>query len=135
MTALPAFMTTSETATEANRLAAVIEALRASEEFKTRMIECSRDCIKVLDLEGRLLSMNAGGMEVLEICDLGPHINSSWIDFWNGNDRDNARAAVETARSGAVGRFVGYFETVQTHRPMWFDVVVSPIRDASGKPD
>jgi hypothetical protein len=48
------------------------EALRASEEFKTRMIECSRDCIKVLDLDARLLSMNAGGMETLEICDFTP---------------------------------------------------------------
>src|SRR5438128_2116891 len=32
------------------------DALRKSEEFKTRLIACSQDCIKVLDLEGRLLS-------------------------------------------------------------------------------
>ncbi len=36
------------------------EITRASEEFKTRLIEGSQDCIKVLDLQGRLLSMNAG---------------------------------------------------------------------------
>src|SRR5262245_22210197 len=119
MTAGAHSMKTADTATEADRLTAVIEALRASEEFKTRMIECSRDCIKVLDLQGRLLSMNAGGMEVLEICDLGPHIDSSWIDFWDGDDRDKAREAVQMARDGEVGRFVGYFETAQTHRPMW----------------
>ena len=55
------------------------ESLRASEEFKTRLIEGSRDCIKVLDLEGRLVSMNAGGMEILEISDLTPLCNSYWI--------------------------------------------------------
>ena len=48
------------------------EALRESEEFNTRMVEGSQDCIKVLDLDGRLLSMNAGGMAVLEPS-LGPH--------------------------------------------------------------
>lgn len=31
------------------------ESLRAAEEFKSRLVACSRDCIKVLDLEGHLL--------------------------------------------------------------------------------
>src|SRR2546428_2029915 len=87
------------------------EALRFSEEFKTRLIEGSRDCIKVLDLQGRLLYINAGGMEVLEICDLGPLVNQSWIDFWNGSDREAAHVAVETARNAGTGRFVGSFPT------------------------
>ncbi len=62
------------------------------------MIECSRDCIKVLDLDGRLLSMNAGGMEALEICDLEPFQGALWIDFWKGTgprggpDRGRGRA-------------------------------------------
>src|SRR5882724_12223062 len=34
------------------------EALLKSEEFKRRLIDCSKDCIKVLDVEGRLLAMN-----------------------------------------------------------------------------
>jgi formate hydrogenlyase transcriptional activator len=110
------------------------ESLRASEELKSRLIACSRDCIKVLDLEGRLLFMNEGGMQVLEICDVGPFLNSSWIDFWDGEDREAARAAVETAKSGGIGRFVGYFEPRISRQPRWWDVVVSPIRDTSGKP-
>src|SRR5262249_37479478 len=115
--------------------AATLEALRASEEFKTRLIESSRDCIKVLDLEGRLLSMNAGGMEVLEICDLGPFLGGSWIDFWNGEAREPAAAAVAAARNGQAGRFVGFFPTTQTGTPMWFDVVVNAILDADGHPE
>jgi PAS domain S-box-containing protein len=110
-------------------------ALRTSEEFKTRMIECSRDCIKVLDLDGRLLSMNAGGMETLEICDVAPFLGGSWIDFWHGADREAARAAVAAARDGGMGRFTGYFETVQTRKTMWFDVVVNPILGLDGKPE
>ena len=64
------------------------EALRSTEEFKNRIIETSRDCIKVLDTDGRLLSMNAGGMEVLEICDFTPFRNARWFDFWKGSDRE-----------------------------------------------
>jgi formate hydrogenlyase transcriptional activator len=100
-----------------------------------RLIEGSPDCIKVLDLDGRLLSMNAGGMDVLEICDLSPFIGASWIDFWRGSDREAASAAVEAAREGGIGRFVGFFPTTQTRKPMWFDVMISPIADASGKPE
>ncbi|PYJ68780.1 MAG: hypothetical protein DME76_11185, partial [Verrucomicrobia bacterium] len=111
------------------------DALRKSEEFKTRLIACSQDCIKVLDLEGRLLSMNEGGMQALEICDLSPFVNSSWIEFWEGEDREAARAAVQSAGSGGLGRFIGYFATTMTKQPRWWDVVVSPIRDAEGKPE
>src|SRR6266581_9076067 len=99
------------------------------------LIEGSPDCIKVIDLKGRLLSMNAGGMKVLEICDIGPFIGSSWIDFWQGADRAAAQGAIKTACDGGIGRFVGFFQTVQTRKPMWFDVLVSPVTGASGKPE
>jgi PAS domain S-box-containing protein len=114
---------------------ATAESLRESEELKERILESHRDCVKVLDLEGRLLSMNASGMQMLEICDLTPLLHSSWINFWEGKDREAARMAVETARSGRMGRFVGRFATVQTQRPMWFDVVVSPILGRNGRPE
>jgi formate hydrogenlyase transcriptional activator len=110
-------------------------ALRESEQLKTRIIESSPDCIKVLDLEGRLLSMNAGAMEVLEICDLGAVLNSSWVDFWQGEDREQARRAVSAAKNGGTGRFVGFFPTTQTRKPMWWDVVVSALLDGEGKPE
>ena len=53
----------------------------ADESLIKRLIEGCPDCIKVLDLDGRLLSMNAGGMAVLEICDLKPFVGAAWIDF------------------------------------------------------
>ncbi len=104
-------------------------------DFKARLIEDSQDCIKVLDLDARLVSMNSGGMKLLEICDLGPFIGSSWLEFWQGQDRLAAQKAVEAARNGGVGRFVGYFPTTRTRTPKWFDVTVSPIIDANGKPE
>ena len=111
------------------------EALRKSEEFSKRLIASSRDCIKVLDLAGRLISMNEGGMHALEICDLDSHVNSSWIESWEGDDREAARAAVEAANRGSIGRFTGYFATMITKQPKWWDVVVSPIPGPEGKPE
>src|SRR6202522_2125191 len=111
------------------------QVLRNAEEFQRRLIACTQDCIKMLDLEGRLLWMNEGGMQALEICDPGPFVNSSWIQFWEGEDAKAAQAAVETARKGGTGRFTGYFATTTTKQPRWWDVVVSPIRDSEGKPE
>ncbi len=100
-----------------------------------RLIESSQDCIKVLDLEGRLLSMNTSAMRILEICDPDQLLGSSWIDFWHGKDREAARAAVENARQGRTGRFVGLYTTGQTRKPMWWDVVINAIAGPDGRPE
>jgi PAS domain S-box-containing protein len=111
------------------------ESLRASEEFRSRLITCSRDCIKILDLEGRILFMNQAGMQALEICDADLSPDSSWIDFWEGEDREAARTAVKEAVAGGTGHCAGYFATRITGQPRWWDVVVSPILDANGRPE
>jgi formate hydrogenlyase transcriptional activator len=127
--------TKAELARVVREQALAAESLRASEELKSRLIACSRDCIKILDLEGRLLFMNEGGMQVLEICDIGPFLNGPWVEFWEGADREAAKAAVQAAKDGGIGRFVGYFETRTSRQPRWWDVVVSPVYDASGRPE
>ena len=127
--------TKAELARVAREQALAAESLRASEELKSRLIACSRDCIKILDLEGRLLFMNEGGMQVLEICDISPFLDSCWVEFWEGADREAAQAALRAAQDGGIGRFVGYFETRTSRQPRWWDVVVSPIYDANGKPE
>jgi formate hydrogenlyase transcriptional activator len=111
------------------------EALRQSKELASRLIESSRDCIKVLDLKGHLLFMNAHGMTALEICDFGPLLGSPWVEFWDGQDREHARAAIEQARQGQVGRFTGYFPTRLTNTPTWWDVSVTAILDKDGQPE
>jgi formate hydrogenlyase transcriptional activator len=111
------------------------ESLRASEEFKNRLIASSRDCIKTLDLEGRVLFMNEAGMQALELCDSDLLQNNSWIDFWEGEYREAARDAVKEAVAGGTGRCLGYFATRITGQPRWWEVVVSPIRDGNGRPE
>ena len=59
--------------------AQLYQQVQASEELKRRMLESSSDCIKLLDLDGRLLYMNAGGMCLMEIDHLD--VNQRWLDF------------------------------------------------------
>lgn len=108
-------------------------ALRASEEFLRRMIESSTDCIKVLDLEGRLLAISSGGQRLMEIDDLQTCLQAEWVSFWQGPLQATVRAAVATARAGGVGRFSGFCPTMKG-TPKWWDVVVTPMLGADGQP-
>ena len=108
------------------------DALRASEAFNRSIIESSVDCIKVLDLEGNLLAM-PNGQRILGMDCIQPFLNTSWIEFWKGDDRQAAQAAVTAAAAGETQSFVGFFRTL-LDEPRWWDVVVSPIFNAAGKP-
>jgi formate hydrogenlyase transcriptional activator len=125
-------MALSEHGTERKR---VEEALWDAEKVLSRLIDRGQDCVKLLDLKGSLLWMNEGGIQALEIRDLGPFLNRSWIQFWDGEYAKAAQAAVEAAGNGGTGRFTGYFATMVTKQPRWWDVVVSPILNAEGKPE
>jgi PAS domain S-box-containing protein len=107
------------------------EALRESEEYAIQIIESSHDCIKVLDLEGHLLSMSPGGQILLEIDDITTYLNTLWVDFWKGADREGAVEAIAKASQGATGIFTGYCETAKG-TPKWWEVLVTPIKDADG---
>ena len=110
------------------------KALRASEELTRRILDSSMDCIKVLDLEGRLLSMNEGGMHALDICDFAPFCGSEWPALWPEESRQIVRHAVDVARGGGVERFVGFCPTANG-TPKWWDVAVSAMLDRDGRPE
>lgn len=100
--------------------------LKSSELFNKGIIQSSRDCIKVLDLEGRLQYMNDAGMELLRIKDIKRYLQRSYEDFWQGSDKEASRAAIAIALRGGEGRFTGYAAT-EDGTPKWWDVIVTPI--------
>lgn len=110
------------------------DALQSSEEFNRRILQASPDCIKVLDLNGRLEFMSEGGMCVMEVDDLGVIKGACWPDFWSGEEHSKAIAAVEKAKAGRVGQFQGLAPTMKGNLRSW-DVIVSPINGPDGKPD
>jgi PAS domain S-box-containing protein len=114
-----------------NTLRKETEELRKNEKFTQTIIDSSNDCIKVLDLEGRLLSMCKGGQQLMEIEDISAYFNKPWIDNWQGDDRIAAIEAIAKAKEGEVGSFLGYCETGKGNS-RWWEVLVSPIKDVQG---
>jgi PAS domain S-box-containing protein len=104
-------------------------ALRESEAFARSVLEGSADCIKVLDPEGRLLSMNGPGMRLMEIDDFQSVARTEWLDFWKDEHRVAARTAFDTARAGGTARFQGVCHTA-SGKPKWWDVALSPISNS-----
>jgi two-component sensor histidine kinase len=91
------------------------------------------DCIKILDLGGRLQFMSEGGKRVMEVDDFKALKGCPWPDFWAGAGNVDAANAVAAARLGKVVRFKGAADTARGN-PRYWDVQVSPIFGADGKP-
>jgi PAS domain S-box-containing protein len=108
-------------------------ALRDSEELKRRIIESSRDCIKVLDLDGNLLFMSSGGQQLLEIDNIEPYLNTCWINFWQPEDRPKISETIAAARAGGVGKFQAFCPSAKG-ASRWWDVITTPICNADGQP-
>ncbi len=116
-----------------NSIDALREALRDRDEFMTRLIESSHDCFKLIDLEGRLISVSSGGLQALGIEDFAPYRASVWCDLWPREFRETVQKAVETARAGGLARFIGCYPTLDGS-PRWWDVAVNAILDREGRP-
>ncbi|MBA4147702.1 MAG: PAS domain S-box protein [Verrucomicrobia bacterium] len=110
------------------------ESLRASEEFSRSIIESSSDCIKILDVQGRLLSMTKNGQELMEISDLKPYLGQLWVDFWKNDHYEDAGRAMAAALNGNTGRFQGFCRTM-AGTPKYWDVICTPIFGRDGKPE
>jgi PAS domain S-box-containing protein len=108
------------------------EVLRQSEEFRKQVLESSRDCIKVLDIDAQILYINAGGLCLLEIDDLTPYLNTNWVNFWQDESRQKVEAAIAVAKSKQTSRFRGFCLTAKG-TPKWWDVIVTPILDKEGQ--
>lgn len=110
----------------------VEEKLRRSEEFARNVLEGSVDCIKVLDLEGRLEYMSPPGQRSLEIENIDEYLGRSWVEFWNDEDKPRAEEALAIARSGGVGCFQGDCCTQRGTNKSW-DVRITPAADSKGR--
>jgi PAS domain S-box-containing protein len=113
-------------------LRGVHEALLRSSEFNEQILTHSTDCIKVLDLEGRIEFMSAGGMRVMEVDDFDQVARCPWPEFWRGDEHGKAAKALADANAGLVGRFEGAAATAKGNL-RWWEVTVSPIHGPDGK--
>lgn len=108
-------------------------ALRESEAFARSIVESSPDCVKVLDLEGRLQSMNRAGCRAMDMDDFESSVNQPWLDSWQGEERAAAARSLAAARAGKESSFEGFCPT-NKGTPKWWEVIIAPIKDDNGTP-
>ena len=107
--------------------------MRDREAFLSSVLGSSGDCIKILDLDGRLSFMTDTGQKVMEVADFNALCGLSWPTLWASAGREaEAETALVVARAGGVGRFQGFCPTMKGTPKHW-DVVVTPIRGIDGK--
>ena len=111
-----------------------LAALQANEQFLRSVLGTSPDCVKVLDLEGRVTYINDGGRLLLELPDEEEILSQMWPSFWKDAGNEQAVTALASARTGSSTAFQGYAATFTGTAKYW-DVRVTPMLDAAGQPE
>jgi PAS domain S-box-containing protein len=96
-----------------------------------RIVESSEDCLKILDLHGQVIYVNSAGVRHLDLNSAADMLGRFYVDLWEPENREAARHALAQATEVGRGTFQGLSRTA-TGTAKWFDVVVTPITDASG---
>lgn len=106
--------------------------LRDGEAFLRSVLDSSTDCVKVIEPDGTLAFVNSGGRALLELEDCVSLEGRCWAELWPEPGRAQVEAAIATALAGRTARFEGFAPTARG-TPKWWDVAVSPVRDAEGQ--
>lgn len=93
------------------------------------VLEASPDCVKILDLEGRIHAINAAGCQLLGQASSALE-GRLWRTFLPEDVQSAAAAAVTGAVDGATLRLSTPCETPRGRR--YCDLTVSPLRNAAG---
>jgi PAS domain S-box-containing protein len=100
-------------------------------EINAQLFETSMDCIKLVDLDGRLAQVNPGAVEVLELQSVDDIRGKLWISLWPHDAQQTVEDAIAGATRGERIQFAAFCPTAKGS-PRWWDVIVSPIRDTNG---
>ena len=98
----------------------------------TAIFESSNDCVKMLDPDGCVLSMNKNGQCLMEIDDFSSVAGRAWASLWPQASSGAICTALADARAGRTGRFEAYCPTAKA-TPKWWDVIVTPVLGAGGQ--
>ncbi|MDN5569310.1 MAG: PAS domain-containing protein [Paracoccus sp. (in: a-proteobacteria)] len=100
--------------------------------FALSVLDSSPDCIKLLELDGRLSFMNSNGMCAMEIEDFGSVADVVWPVMWPRESHDLLHRAMDHARMGLTSKFEAYCPTARG-TPRWWHVTVSPVKGVDGR--
>lgn len=103
-----------------------------SHELSHSLMSSTADCVKLLDLEGRMLMINKPGLAMLELAHFSLVETRPWISLWPEAHHGDVTLALEKARRGETGAFQAPCPTCKG-TPKWWDVVATPVRDGRGE--
>jgi PAS domain S-box-containing protein len=95
------------------------------------LAKASRDCVKLVDLDGRILGMNSAARRLLQLDDPGAAVGRVWETFWGDPERALVRDSVERGKAGLSTSFAGFCPTAKGE-PRWWEVEVAPVPDETG---
>ena len=124
---------TSTVTSISDELRAAGPGLAGNDELLRGVLAGCGDCIKILDLDGRLRFMSEGGKRNMEIHNFDRLKGRPWPEFWEGASYIDAVKAVETAKAGGWATFTGTADTADG-TPKYWRVQVSAIAGSDGKP-
>ncbi len=116
---------------DTNSQAAVAETMIVTD-IGAAIFESSNDCVKMLDRDGHLLSMNKNGQCMMEIDDFLVVEGLPWTSVWPAESSGAIRHALGEARAGRTGHFEAFCPTAKA-TPKWWDVIVTPVVDGAGR--
>ncbi|MCC2972903.1 PAS domain-containing protein [Massilia sp. IC2-476] len=93
-----------------------------------QLFEASPDCVKLLDIDGRILAMNGNGLRVMELAGIDAVRGQPWSALWPEESRAGVEAALAEAHSSGVGRLRAPCPTAGG-TVKWWDVSVSRVGD------
>ncbi|MDT7934932.1 MAG: PAS domain-containing protein [Sphingomonadaceae bacterium] len=96
------------------------------------ILDSSVDCIKVIERDGTLSFMNANGLCAMEIDHPQSVLGRPWRELWPKDAGEQLNEAIAAGLNGEPTRFEAYCPTAKG-TPRWWDVTVSPLREASGE--
>lgn len=94
------------------------------------MLDATPDCIKVLSVDGRLLTMNRAGCLALNVAE-NSEFGMPWLPLLPEDVHQVGMEALERARGGHSARFPGRSDSPDS--TMYWDNLLTPIVDTSGQ--
>ncbi|CAD7721779.1 Adaptive-response sensory-kinase SasA [Xanthomonas hydrangeae] len=96
-----------------------------------QIVALSRDCIKEIDLDGRITAINVNGLAGLGVSHPDQLISQPWRDLWPPEAVDLVDAAIAGSTNGLIQEFEAACVNFAGVRQTW-QVVTSPLFDAFG---
>ncbi|MDE1180325.1 EAL domain-containing protein [Paraburkholderia sp.] len=95
------------------------------------LLDTNRECMKLLDLDGRMLRISEHGAKLMDVASPQDITGADWLGFWHGVDSVAAHAAFNGALAGERTAFRGVCQTMRGTAKTW-ESRLSPIEDENG---